>query len=57
MASILPFLYLFSNLGTGSTLPPIDASIEIVLFNGIKVFGDFNVVRQIADLVVEYLSI
>lgn len=49
--------HLFSNLGTGSTLPPTDPSMETVLYNGIRVFKDSNAVRQIADLVAEYLSI
>ena len=47
----------FSVLGAEPTLPPTDASMETVLENGIKVFGDADVVRQISDLVAEYPSI
>ena len=56
-ASVPPSSHPFSNLGAGPALPPADASMETVLENGIKVFGDTNAVRQISDLVAEYPSI
>ncbi len=46
-----------SVLGTEPTLPPTDVSMETVLENGIRVFGDANAVRQISVLVAEYPSI
>lgn len=46
----------FSNLDAGPTLPPTDTSIETVFENGIKVFGDASIVKQISDLVAEYAS-
>lgn len=55
--SVPPSLHPFSNLGAGPTLPPTDASMETVLENGIRVFGNANIVRQISDLVAEYSSI
>ena len=56
-ASIPPSSHPFSVLGAEPTLPLTDTSMETVLENGIKVFGDVDVVRQISDLVAEYLSI
>lgn len=56
-ASVLPSSHPFSLLGAELTLPPADALMETVLENGIRVFGDANVVRQISDLVTEYPSI
>ena len=40
-----------------SSLLPSDSSLETVLSNGIKVYGDATAVRQIADLVAEYPTI
>ncbi len=34
-----------------------DPSLEIVLSNGVKVYGDATAVKQIAELVVEYITI
>ena len=56
-ASVPPSSHSFLDLSAGSTLPPVDASMETVLNNGIRVFGDASVVKQISDLVAEYLSI
>lgn len=56
-AFVPPSQHPFFNLGAGPTLPPTDASMETVLENGIRVFGDTNAVRQISDLVAEYPSI
>lgn len=56
-AFVPPSSHLFSNLGTEPTLPLTDASMETVLYNKIRVFGDSNAMRQIADLVTEYPSI
>ncbi len=47
----------FPNLGAGPALPPADTSMETVLENGIRVFGNANAVKQISDLVAEYPSI
>lgn len=57
MDFVLLSSHLFSNLGTGPTLLPTDPSIETVFLNRIRVFGDSNAVRQIANLVAEYSSI
>lgn len=40
-----------------SSLLPSNSSLETVLSNGIKVYGDVTAVRQIADLVAEYPTI
>ena len=56
-ASVPPSSHPFSNLGARPALLLIDASMKIVLENGIRVFGDTNAVRLISDLVAEYLSI
>lgn len=55
--SVPPSSHPFSNFGTEPRLPLTDASMETVLHTGIRVFGDSNAVRQIADLVAEYPSI
>lgn len=51
---ISPSSHLFSNLSARPILPPVDASIETVLENGIKVYGNANIVKQISDLVAKY---
>ena len=56
-AFVPPSSHPFSVLGAKPTLPPTNASMETVLENGIKVFGDADAVRQISDLVAEYPSI
>lgn len=52
--SVPPSSHSFSNLSAGPTLPPTDTSMETVLENGIKVFRDASIVKQISDLVAEY---
>lgn len=56
-AFVLPFSHPFSNFGTEPTLPPTDALMETVLHNRIRMFGDSNTVKQIANLVAKYPSI
>ena len=56
-ASVPPSSHSFSDLSAGPALPPADASIETVLENGIRVFGDASIVQQISNLVAEYPSI
>lgn len=55
--SVPPSSHSFSNLSAGPTLLPADTSMETVLENGIRVFGDASAVKQISDLVARYLSI
>lgn len=56
-AAIPSFSHLFSGLSARISLPPADSSMETVLENGIKVYGDDTIVKQIADLVAKYPSI
>lgn len=56
-AVILPFSHFFFNLIAGPTLLPTDSLMETVLKNGIKIYKDPSAIRQISDLVIEYLSI
>lgn len=51
---ITPSLHSFSNLSTGPTLPLIDALMETILKNRIRVFRDTSAVKQISNLVAEY---
>ena len=46
-----------SNHDAGSSLLPTDASLETVLSNGFRVYGDSTAVEQIAELVAEYPTI
>lgn len=57
VASIPLSLHPISNLSARSTLPLIDALMETVFENGIRVFEDADAVRQISDLVAKYPSI
>lgn len=56
-ASVPASLHSFSNLSAEPTLLPINALIEIVLNNGIRMFKDASLVKQISDLVTKYLLI
>lgn len=55
--AVPPSLYSFFNVSTGPTLSSTDSLIETVLKNVIKVYKYASAVKQISDLVVEYLSI
>ena len=47
----------FFDLHTGVALAPTDTLIETQLDNGVKVYGDEAAVREISELVAQYLSI
>lgn len=57
VASIPLSLHFFSDFSAGLTLPSSKASMETVLKNGIKVFRNASVIKQISGLVAEYSSI
>lgn len=54
---VSPFLHSFSNLSTWPTLLPMGSLMEIVFKNGIKIYKDASVVRQIFILVAKCASI
>lgn len=52
-----PLLQHLSDHDTSSPLLPTDSSLETVLSNGVRVYGDTTTVRQIAELVAKYPTI
>lgn len=54
LAAFLPLSCPFSNLSTGHLLLTTNLLMEIVLDNEIRVYGKAVVIKQIADLMIEY---
>ena len=52
-----PYSQHLPNPDTSSFFLPSDSSLETILSNGVKVYGDATAVKQIAELVAEYPTI
>ena len=52
-----PYSHHLPNPNTSSSFFPSNSSLEAILSNGVKVYGDATAVKQIAELVAEYPTI
>lgn len=57
LAAFLPFSHFFSDFSAGSLLSLIDSSMKTVQDNKINMYRDAAAVKEISELMLQYLSI